>query len=408
MNIANVFSNTSSRITRLALPLAAVLIIAAIAVRPAQAQTETVLHSFEGSPDGTYPFGGLVLDKGKLYGMTYQGGDKMGGSVFAISPKGKDETTLYSFCSISDPDCGDGQYPNEATLIKDAKGNLYGTTGLGGAYGYGTVFEITTTGEETVLYSFCALADCVDGANPRAALILDKDGNLYGVTQNGGTGAEDSGTVFKLTPTGAETVLYSFCSEANCADGQWPYGGLARDPKGNLYGTTSIGGADNFGTVFKVAPSGEETVLHSFTRGVDGGYPWAGLIRDSKGNLYGTTQQGGTNDTGTVYEITPSGTETVIYSFGLIPDGNYPLAPLLLDKEGNLYGATVVGGTYNSGTVFEVSPSGQETMLWSFNGASDGQYPYETGLVRDAKGNLYGTTEAGGEYGYGVVFKVTP
>jgi uncharacterized repeat protein (TIGR03803 family) len=270
------------------------------------------------------------------------------------------------------------------------------------------VFEITTTGEETVLYSFCALADCVDGANPRAALILDKDGNLYGVTQNGGTGAEDSGTVFKLTPTGAETVLYSFCSEANCADGQWPYGGLARDPKGNLYGTTSIGGADNFGTVFKVAPSGEETVLHSFTRGVDGGYPWAGLIRDSKGNLYGTTQQGGTNDTGTVYEITPSGTETVIYSFGLIPDGNYPLAPLLLDKDGNLYGATVVGGTYNSGTVFEVSPSGQETMLWSFNGASDGQYPYETGLVRDAKGNLYGTTEAGGEYGYGVVFKVTP
>ena len=201
-----------------------------------------------------------------------------------------------------------------------------------------------------------------------------------------------------------ESVLYSF---GTGTDGQDPYAGLIQDASGNLYGTTYYGGTNRTGTVFKVTPDGVETVLHSFGTGTDGQYPYAGLIQDASGNLYGTTQQGGTNGTGTVFKVTPAGVETVLYSFGIAPDGYYPNAGLIQDASGNLYGTTYYGGTNNKGTVFKVTPAGVETVLYSFGIAPDGYYP-SARLIQDASGNLYGTTTQGGTNTTGTVFKISP
>ena len=209
-----------------------------------------------------------------------------------------------------------------------------------------------------------------------------------------------------------ETVLYSFGGQYG--DAAYPlYAGLALDKQGDLYGTTPNFGANNGGTVFKLTPTGTETVLHSFGRayvGPDGSQPYGGVVLDKKGNLYGTTGLGGANNSGTVFEMTPDGAETVLYSFGNQPgDGAFPLAGLVLDKQGNLYGTTVYGGAHGGGTVFQLTPDGAETVLYSFGSQpGDGTNPY-AGLVLDKKGNLYGTTGAGGQYGFGgTVFKVTP
>jgi uncharacterized repeat protein (TIGR03803 family) len=295
----------------------------------------------------------------------------------------------------------------------DAKGNLYGTTMQGGVGEvYGTVFKLAGK-KETVLHSFTGSPD---GAGPIAGLVMDAKGNLYGTTYYGG-GPDPTGTVFKVSKSGKETVLYSFCAVSGCADGESPYVGLVMDAKGNLYGTTTGGGASGAGTVFKVTSKGKETVLYSFTGGADGAYPYAGLVMDAKGNLYGTTYYGGAGGCdlgcGTVFKVTKAGKETVLYSFAGGTDGATPYAGLVMDAKGNLYGTTYYGGTSTNcyldcGTVFKVSSKGKETVLYSFTGGTDGAYPYFGFLVMDAKGNLYGTAYAGGSSEEGTVWKLTP
>jgi uncharacterized repeat protein (TIGR03803 family) len=429
------------RVAGAALALAIMLVPAVLGTRSAQAQTytESVLYSFTGPPDGANPFAGLVRDaQGNLYGTTASGGDLSCddggpypgcGMVFKLDTTGK-KTVLYSFTGTG----WDGTSP-VAGLVRDAQGNLYGTTAgggdlaCGGGLGCGTVFKLDTTGKETVLYSFTGTGG--DGSYPEAGLVRDAQGNLYGTTAWGGVfNGIGYGTVFKVDTTGKETVLANFGSPYY---GLLPVAGLVRDAQGNLYGTTEYGGngpwSCNYahfsgcGVVFKVDTTGGE-MLHIFTgTGGDGAYPRAGLVLDAQGNLYGTTWAGGDPacesdgiyGCGTVFKVDTTGEETVLYSFtGTGGDGAYPRAGLVRDAQGNLYGTTYEGGAYGVGTVFKVDPAGKETVLYTFTGTGgDGAYP-TAGLVRDAQGNLYGTTYAGGDpaciagTGCGTVFKLTP
>jgi uncharacterized repeat protein (TIGR03803 family) len=346
---------------------------------------ETVLYSFcsaANCTDGAAPQAGLIQDDtGNLYGTTAGGGNSYNfcpsngcGTVFKVDNTGH-ETVLYTFCSstvVGSP-CLDGDNP-KAGLLRDAAGNLYGTTYYGGANNGGIVFKVDSTGQETVLKIFCDIeSNCVDGTNPQAGLIQDTAGNLYGTTLNGGSSSSTvgPGTVFKLNNAGY-TVLYSFCPESSCSGGVNPYAGLIQDGAGNLYGTTyGGGGASNGGTVFKVDTTGHETVLYSFCSSAncaDGGLPQAGLIQDAAGNLYGTTTAGGgnsnsscgSNGCGTVFKLDSTGHETVLYSFcsaANCTDGAAPQAGLIQDDTGNLYGTTSVGGSNGrGGTVFKITP----------------------------------------------------
>lgn len=340
------------------------------------------------------------------------------------------EKVIYSFASAN------GAGPR-SVLVRDALGNSYGTTYSGGAYDFGTVFELSLASagrgwKETLLYSFTGLGD---GSSPSAGLIFDAAGSLYGTTLFGGT--YGCGVVFELTSTisgWSESVLYSFTGGN---DGCFPQAGLIQDAAGNLYGTTSAGGYSHncaglsefsgCGAVFELSPglSGwKETTLHSFTGGRDGGQPIAGLILDSSGNLYGTAFDAGTygctDGCGTVFRLSPTGgggwVGTVLLSFGNAT-GAYPAAPLVLDAAGNLYGTASARGITNSactngcGAVFKLSPSSgdrwEATNLHVFTGGSDGGEPF-AGLVFDSAGNLYGTTKGGGSSSGGVVFKLTP
>jgi uncharacterized repeat protein (TIGR03803 family) len=425
-NISNTgprFGSTklAAAIARGALTLAVLSALLLVGARPAPAQTEKVLYSFLSySGDGAYPKAGLVFDtKGNLYGTTYYGGVYGYGTVFEITSAGT-EKVLHSFGSQS----GDGYSP-WPTLVFGKKGNLYGTTDGGGAYDYGTVFEIATTGKkagtEKVLYSFNP--NGTDGYSPVGGLVFDKEGDLYGTTYAGGE--HNEGTVFEITAAGKEEVLYSFGNQS--PDGYSPAAGLVFDKEGNLYGTTYFGGdlscnlGRGCGTVFEITSAGTEKVLYSFgSQSGDGVSPWAGLIFDKKGNLYGTTTSGGSNGTacgsigcGTVFELTAAGTEKVLYSFGSQSgDGIGPWAGLIFDKKGNLYGTTEDGGAYGDGTVFEIATTGKkagtEKVLYSFGSQSgDGNGPM-AGLIFDKEGNLYGTTDYGGAYEVGTVFEVTP
>ncbi len=368
--------------------------------------SETVLYSFcsqTNCADGASPLAGLIMDAaGNLYGTTSAGGTSAPGTgvVFQLTPDptgtGWTETVLYSFCSQIY--CADGYQPLGG-LIMDGAGNLYGTTRQGDnnpgtcalAGSCGVVFELTpdptgTVWTETVLYRFCSQLRCADGVYPYGGLIMDASGNLYGTTNGGGANDGSQvgpGVVFELTPdaTGTawtETVLHSFfCS--NCADGANPAPGLIMDGAGNLYGTTTTGGATGGGTVFQLTPSDtgwSETVLYSFcsqTRCADGLYPYGDLIMDEAGNLYGTTWRGGSGTqliSGVAFELTPDSTgtawtETVLYNFcsqSNCADGGGPFAGLLMDASGNLYGTTNVGGNFNNkcavqgcGTVFALN-----------------------------------------------------
>ena len=330
------------------------------------------------------------------------------GAVFKLDRTGA-ETTLHSFAGAPD-----GAQP-VAGLVRDASGNLYGTTAQGGGApctfesGCGTVFKIDASGMETVLYNFTG---GTDGGAPMAGLVRDAAGNLYGTTYYGGDLSCESGTgcgtVFKLSTTGAETVLYSF---AGGTDGELPAAGLVRDAAGNLYGTTLVGGAYGAGTVFRVTEAGKEKVLYSFTGGVDGSLPLATLVRDAAGSLYGTTQLGGTYGAGTVFQVGGTGTERILHSFRGGMDGGYPFAGLVMDPAGNLYGTTFFGGGTGCeggcGTVFELIAGGAGTILHSFTGRADGGYP-RAALVQDAAGKLYGTAEIGGASGAGAVFRLKP
>ena len=374
----------------------------------AQAQTLTVLHSFTGGADGNQPMG-LVRDSaGNLYGTSLYGGvgfcslSAGCGTVFKLDAAGN-HTVLHAFTGGVD-----GSLP-WATLTRDSAGNLYGATLNGGAHncdllvGCGTVFKLDAAGNKTVLYMFPGSAV---GSLPYG-LIRDANGNFYGTTPwGGGGGCLDCGTVFKLDSAHKETVLHGF---AGGADGSLPYAGVVRDSAGNVFGTTYQGGAFKEGTVFKVDSTGKETVLHSFGSGEDGAYPIGGLVPNGQ-NLYGTTSMGGEfglGFTGTVFKLGKAGQETVVYSFSGGSDGGQPTGNMVHDAAGNLYGTTSDGGASGYGTVFKVDASGKETVLHSFAGGADGQYP-AAGVILDAAGNLYGTTLSGGANNCGTVFKIAP
>jgi uncharacterized repeat protein (TIGR03803 family) len=394
---------------RLMATLAIFTVMLSVTSTGAAAQ-EKVLHSFNNDgTDGTLPQAGLIFDgAGNLYGTTSGGGSSNNGTVFELTPAGGGtwtEKVLYSFHGGAD-----GNSPR-AGLIFDGAGNLYGTTYNGGTNDAGTVFELTPAGggtwTEKVLWTF----NDTNGSNPQAGLIFDAAGNLYGTTRNGGT--SDNGTVFELTPaaggTWTEQVLWRF---GTGTDGTDPRGGLIFDGAGNLYGTTSLGGSSRVGVAFELTPAGggtwTEKVLHNFGSGTDGSGPQSGLIFDTAGNLYGTTYQGGTYNLGTLFELTPAGggtwTEKLLHSFGNGTDGANPYAELIFDTAGDLYGTTYKGGSYGGGTVFRLNTQG-ETLLYSFSG-TDGDGPI-AGLVLDAGGNLYGTTYQGGASNYGAVFEIT-
>src|ERR1022692_3429503 len=367
--------------------------LAAMGIAPAQAQTpsETVLHAFGSVPKGAYPYAGLIRDSaGNLYGTTYQGGKANAGVVYGVDAAGQ-EKVLYSFTGLAD---GGNPYGG---VVPDSAGNLYGTTSAGGTSGYGVVFKLDKAGQETVLYAFTGGAD---GGYSYAGVIRDSAGNLYGTTSSGGTAGY--GGVFELNAGGQETVLYSFTGGA---DGGYSYAGVIRGSAGNLYGTTSAGGTSGYGVVFKLDKAGQETVLYAFTGGADGGYSYAGVIPDSAGNLYGTTSAGGTSGYGVVFKLSTGGQETVLYSFTGGADGGYPSAGVIRDSAGNLYGTASYGGTADVGVVYKVDAAGQETVLYTFPPPHDGASP-TAGVVRDSAGNLYGTTGAGGAQNAGVVYKL--
>jgi uncharacterized repeat protein (TIGR03803 family) len=405
----------------------ALAVVLALLTSPSYAQTFTVLHSFKGGTDGASPTAGLIMDAaGNLYGTTSAGGFEDNGTVFEVT--GEKETVLHRFKGSPD-----GAKPS-GSLILDAKGTLYGVTSEGGALegslGCGTVFKVDPSGE-TVLYGFCSKGG-TDGIQPNGDLVMDATCNLYGTTLVGGS--EGSGTIFKVDPSGTETVLHNFCSRggSRCTDGEEPSGGLVKDATGVLYGMTLIdfGPEDaNTGAVFKATQTGKEATLHLFTF-AQGETPSGGLILDAAGNLYGTTKLGGKNvcqpsgednfGCGTIFKVDDaSGKETVLYNFcsaSGCTDGSNPSAGLFMDAKNNLYGTTLGGGIDSCtgeflpgcGTVFELSASGAETVLHTFTGiAPDGAFPYSR-LIMDAKGNLYGTASAGGEFGNGIVFKITP
>jgi uncharacterized repeat protein (TIGR03803 family) len=441
---------------------------------------ETVLYTFTGGGDGADPLAGLVFDPvGNLYGTTYMGGTVVGnfsyGVVFKLDPAGQ-ETVLYSFT-----DGNDGGFPG-AGLARDPAGNLYGTTQSGGLRRGGVVFRLDAAANETVLYNLeysvdgsgasAVILDAsgniygtsreggadgsygyvfkldtashmvsrynfIGGANgwhPYAGVILDSSGNLYGTTFFGGADqVAGNGVVYKMDAMGQETVLFTFTDPA---DGIAPSGGVVRDAAGDFFGTASYGGESGQGVVFKIDATGLYSVLHSFT-GVDGGsqpfygviedsagtlygtasgspgnagvvvkldakglyavlhrftresYPSSGVIRDTAGNLYGTTEGNGANCTGSsVYKLDAAGNYTVLYSFTGGVDGCIPLGGLIRDAAGNLYGTTLDGGASEGGTVFKLEATGRESVLHSFACCAE---PY-TGLARDSAGNLYGTT----------------
>ncbi len=399
--------------------------LAAVSVAASAQTTELVVRNFcslTNCADGAQPLGGVIRDsEGNLYGGTLAGGAHGKGVAYELAPSGQ-VTVLYNFCSQGGDRCTDGWAASVS--VRDSEGNLYGTAGFGGADNVGAVYKLTASGQETVLHSFCSLANCADGSAPGGGVIRDSEGNLYGTTLYGGASSNGSsvtsgaGVVYKVDASGQETVLYNFCSLANCADGSLPSGQLILDSEGNLYGTTINGGPNGGisagdGVVYKLAPSGQETVLCSFGSAScpDGAGPSSGVISDSEGNLYGTTGSGGAHGKGVVFELDASGQETVLYNFCSLTncaDGEKP-GGVVRDSQGNLYGSASNGPKQNpgNGLVYELSNSGSETVLCTFGSARcPGVTP--SSVILDSEGNLYGTTLDGGANGDGIVFKLEP
>ncbi len=379
-----------------------------LATTRAGAQTETILHSFGSQPgDGAFPHGSLLYQNGNLYGTTNPNASNGNlGNVFEITAAGQYKV-LYNFGSQP----GDGTTPCDFGGLAFWDGKLYGTTLYGGATGgWGAVFDLTTKGKEKVLYTFGGQPG--DGAYPFASVIFDKAGNLYGTTEEGGPYNSfcggGCGIVYEVTTSGEEKILYSF--GAQLQDAAFPNANLTFDKAGNLYGTTSTGGLYEHGTVFELSSAGVEKVLYSFNwESGDGNVPYSGIVLDKKGNLYGTTFYGGLYGQGTVFKLSSAGEEKILYSFGGQPsDGTEPYGSVVFGKKGNLYGSTFAGGLYGQGTVFELSPAGEEKLLYTFGSqAGDGNTPLGD-LVFDRAGNLYGVTAYGGAYGFGTVFEITP
>ncbi len=420
-----------SQMTGIGLILAFMLISAAPATQSAQAQTFTVLYTFQAPPDGNTPLSGLTRDAdGNLYGTNYYGGAYGYGTVFKIDTNGN-ETVLHSFAGGSD-----GENP-AGGLVRDAAGALYGTTDGGGnadcPHGYtcGTVYRVDSLGNETVLYRFGNLPD---GHSADSSLILDKAGNLSGTTEAGGDNGCNPGygcgTVFKIDVQKREIILHTFTGTREL-DGAFPYAGLVAGAKGYLYGTTALGGAPSCaqqeippggdlrkarrqsntggcGTVFRIDKTGTETILHRFSAWAGGTSPSFPLTLDNVGNLY-SVAGGGSGYNGIVFKLNRQGQEKVLYNFSY--DEGYPCAGLLRDKKGNFYSTTCEGSYSYEGTVYKLDKAGKKTILHAFSGGSDGGFPEGT-LIMDEHGNLYGTARGGGNSGCyegcGVVFKITP
>ncbi|HXM21704.1 MAG TPA: choice-of-anchor tandem repeat GloVer-containing protein [Terriglobales bacterium] len=402
--LTKILQQRISRITAATAVLAFAGLLVLFATQPAPAQTLKALYSFTNAADGGDPFPAVIRDAaGNLYGTTDYAGKDNAGVVFEVSPPkqkgGKwTETVLYTFCSVSG--CTDGQYPY-APLVRDAAGNLYGTTQYGGTSNLGVVFKLSATGTETVLHSFTGGAD---GVYPYSGLFRDSAGNLYGTTESGGT--SNLGVVFKMSKAGKETVLHSFTGAAN--DGGEPTSsGFYMDAKSNLYSVASHGGTSGEGVLYKLSPRGKLTVLHSFTAGTtDGCYPYGTPAVDTLGNMYGATGGCGTSNMGLVWKVSKNGTETVLHNFAGASDGQSPLAGVIVDAAGNIYGSTNTGGASGFGTAFELDKNGKLTLLHTFTGGTDGKY-LNGGLILDPKGRIYGTTINGGTGGYGTVWRIT-
>jgi uncharacterized repeat protein (TIGR03803 family) len=314
--------------------------------------TLTALYSFSGT-DGTLSRGTLVQGTdGNFYSATVEGGSNGLGAIYKISPQGH-YTTLYSF------DQTDGFFP-EAGLVQGSNGNFYGTTPDGGADNQGTVFELTGGSKLITLHSFCSLTNCTDGQSSFSSLIQGADQNFYGTALYGG--ANNAGTVFKINAAGTLTTIYNFCSLANCADGANPYDALIQGNDGNFYGTTyrnSAAGGD--GTIFKLTPAGKLTTLYSFCPAGDcttGRNPLSSLLQGSDGNFYGVSEEGGANGFGTLFQITPTGSLTTLHTFCSqtnCADGGNPDASVMQATTGIFYGVTPSGGTNEVGTIFSLS-----------------------------------------------------
>ena len=370
------------------------------------------LVNFDGTNGGN-PAGSLIQGRdGKLYGTTFDGGSNNNqiclvggcGTVFKISARGR-LTPLYNFCA--ETNCADGANP-AAPLVLGRDGNFYGITELGGATGSGTVFKITPSGILTTLYNWCSQTGCADGAYVNfpetGSFVQATDGNFYGTNDTGGTAL--GGTVFKLTPSGALTTLYSFCSQTACADGVYPTG-LIQATDGNFYGTTQFGGANRYGTVFRITPQGKLSTLYSFcsqTNCTDGSVPFGPLVQANNGNFYGTTEAGGTSTNtlcggfcGTAFKMTASGALSTLYNFCSLAncaDGASPSFSLVQGTDGNFYGSTLGGnGVSQYGiTVFRLIAAGSLTTLHIFATVSQGP----DALFQATTGSFYGVTLEGG------------
>jgi uncharacterized repeat protein (TIGR03803 family) len=352
------------------------------------------LYWFTGGADGGTPNGLAIGTNGILYGTTQSGGADNGGTVFSLTTNGLFQT-LVSF------DTTDGSNP-QAALVQGSDGNFYGTTEDGGTNAAGTVFQITADGALTTRAAFGSAY----GANPYVALVQGTNGNFYGATQN--TSRPGDGNVFEMTPSGTLDVVYSF---SGGLDGNEPIGALTQGIDGNFYGLTTAGGAQNYGGVFKMTPAGALTNLYSFTGGADGYNPCGALVQGSDGNFYGVTRRDVVQNVpfdGTIFKFSTNGTLTTLYTLNPLfnGDGEYPFAGLIQAADGNFYGTTLYSDTAVNGTVFRITSAGAYATLTTFNGADDGSQP-KSAMVQDSDGNLYGTTTAGGPYGKGSIFRLT-
>ncbi|HWZ83233.1 MAG TPA: choice-of-anchor tandem repeat GloVer-containing protein [Terriglobales bacterium] len=397
----------------------AIVIVAGLAAA-ANAQTFQILHQFNdvadhhGVIDGDRPLGGLFRDaSGNIYGTTASGGGQGNGVVYKLKRTGK-ESVLFAF---GDPNIT-GANPL-TPLIQDQAGNLLGIADGGPAFG-GVIFRISATGVETIVHAFDTShkAELLTGG-----ILLDAKGSIFGTSLTAGIGPcrffVGCGVVFQIDRAGRFHSFYRFTGGS---DGSRPFGPLVEDVDGNLYGIAQQGGDLNCtdlpdpefpeagcGTVFKLSKQRELTVLHTFEAGADGAGPQPGILRDAAGNLYGTTDLGGTSDQGTVFKIASDGTYTLLHTFNGT-DGRNPKGYLVADEAGNLYGTTQAGGVNGLGTVYELTPAGQLIALYNFTGGEDGVGPL-SGVIRDGKGNLYGTTDktvVNGRAQGGNLFEITP
>jgi uncharacterized repeat protein (TIGR03803 family) len=361
----------------------------------------------------------------QIRGLTANRVWKSACAVFLFCALAAIASPAQTFTTLLDFDISNGSFQRSASgqaLVQGLDGNFYGVTGNGGAncttqggMGCGQVFKITSTGTLTTLYSFCSGTNCSDGWLPLGGLILGTDGNFYGTTNAGGEGS--AGTVFKVTPEGALTTLYSF--RDTLVDGAYPYAGLVEAANGNFYGTNPLEGGSNGGgqgTIFGITPQGNLIGVYSFpcliSNCASGAQPYGSLVQASNGDFYGTNREGGANGAGTIFKFSAhNGMLTTLHNFGSKGDGSQPYAGLLLAADGNFYGTTPLGGAhYTAGTIFRMDAAGNETRLYSFCSqphCTDGSTP-EAPLVQGTDGNFYGTTTRSGAHGYGTIFAITP